>query len=63
MVDKVLKYENLEVEFSNICRSLGLKAQLQKLNLSKPMNVQCSQDLIEEIKEFYAEDYRIYSQL
>ena len=40
LFDKVLKYENLEVECSNICRSLGLKAQLQKLNLSKPMHVQ-----------------------
>ncbi|MFA3920784.1 hypothetical protein [Ruegeria hyattellae] len=64
MADVIIPYDRLDDMFRDICAELEMPAGLPRANVSRIRETQSLPDgLEEEIRAFYADDYKLYAEL
>lgn len=65
LIDYIIPYDALPEHFETITTALGINASLPHQNASKIQSLDdpLSKDMLEEIREYFAEDYTLYGQI
>lgn len=63
LADMIIPYHDLDAVFARICTALGMTGPLPRHNVSRVKTHTIPETLETELRDYYAEDYALFSQL